>query len=1214
MKKNIIKLLFVLLFGVSIYVFFENNIYAKENSNDYDVNDYINNDYLLGDGTKTIKDYEKLHAQNGKIIISNYQSVTFDFENQGIDDEIIKIIPKKLFYTEGTTTEIGNEYGFFIKTTAINNFQYKSTVIVFDLSLDLNLEKNNDVGYECIKILYEYSYLCVKGNGIFKYEEYNLNIPYDVNDYWVVALPSSIGRELNNCYVAYDMINKYAIKDISFGATLMNEQNLNYGQEGYNAKYDNGSFFTNCDYSFSGYYYQRIPMSDDEILSAIMDDTMFVMGFVDTANILSTTYSSISLIDNNIKLAENIIYGGVEKIVFSENRFTAKNYYQNKEEQLNHYKDVNNNPYIVKSISCVINDDANCSINYSNNDYAIMSFNINQSALNSELIENTRITNTIALKVVDSSTNNIVSSACSSTSNVLREKVYKNININSDENLSFLRDGYNLFEFTPLYSGNYKLNIKHDNDITIYLNDKIYDGDKFYSNSGAKNRIEIKSNDYNSGTINIEISDSLDNINIRSNDYFILKINSQYYNNFVSISSNDCLFSKLFYTNLNTGLCEYTTYGRLYDDDSINYPMFNHDDYYILLYSTVAINNCNLNIEKIENQLNGEIHINKSVTYFLFDSNESGTYVINYKNYLGNNFQYLVIDYNGRIISTREYANGSITVNLNCGKYYIGFASGEKSNCIVNVNKLKDSYSWKISGGNLENDYYVNDSYVELLVGYTYMFNFYINGVDSKCTYIRNTAGTDLYGSYSYYFDVDGTLTLLSDSLVGGSGIEIKAVYELGVASYDQSLFVIPKFDISYVGIQSYSNDRVGFYVNLPKNILSFKYSVEKTGVRTISNTINNDNYMNKVSYNVDISSEYQLFNTQGNIKITLLGVYVKTILDTDLFINVNESTLVDSYFGGGSGTSSDPYIISTYRHFYNIRENENNGFISGYYKLTNSIIINSNDGTGTFENPLWTNIDKKFSGTLDGDGNSVYFAKVFVNSASDNFKGLFSVNYGTIKNINFVIGVISFNTTSNSNTNLHCGVISGENAGTITNCSFTSKNSDGNYAINGRYNNIYMGIYAGKNTGIIYDCYAYVNMLNYGNKGGIVGYNTDEGTIQNCTVDGKICIEYSADSSNQYSIGGICARNEGIIKNCTNYATLHYSGNLSDSRTLQPRIGQIVGTNSNSGKVVSCNCYGNASSENLKVVEWSTGWGPFKKNYSFDQTLYVNREIGYSE
>ena len=148
-------------------------------------------------------------------------------------DYIVEIIPYTYFYEEIEALEIGNEYGFYIKTTKEENY-YTSKVLVFDIEKDLNLIENNDRINYSITVLFNYNYIALlpdeknlNYNEHFIDNEYNLEI--------VIPVCTAFTKPGVTPPFDYEFSNDLYLKDISFAASLYNEQALNYGDNNYNA-------------------------------------------------------------------------------------------------------------------------------------------------------------------------------------------------------------------------------------------------------------------------------------------------------------------------------------------------------------------------------------------------------------------------------------------------------------------------------------------------------------------------------------------------------------------------------------------------------------------------------------------------------------------------------------------------------------------------------------------------------------------------------------------------------------------------------------------------------------------------------------------------------------------------------------------------------------------------------------------------------------------
>ena len=232
----------------------------------------------------------------------------------------------------------------------------------------------------------------------------------------------------------------------------------------------------------------------------------------------------------------------------------------------------------------------------------------------------------------------------------------------------------------------------------------------------------------------------------------------------------------------------------------------------------------------------------------------------------------------------------------------------------------------------------------------------------------------------------------------------------------------------------------------------------------------------------------------------------------------------------GGTGTISNPYLISDKAELIAYAKLFVNGNELYSAKLDNDITVNAS----------WTAINK-FSGTLDGDGHTIYF-NGGISSASNGLYGFCGINEGTITNL-----IIEGSVTVSGEKDF-VGSIAGLNRGSISNC--TNK----------------MNITAsGKNT------YA----------GGIVGV-MDSGTISNCKNNGTISVTTTTESTDvkdkESSAGGIVALNyNGTVEKCTNTGSV--------SNTDNGYTGGIVGCNN--GNVDNClnTTGGNATKDNNTYV-----------------------------
>jgi len=126
---------------------------AITSTENYDV--YTDSDYLKNNTTKTIFDYcsgdNKLYATKSKLEKDSVANNKAHLINAG-DDDVIEIVPRQLFGTVNKTLHIGKDYGFFINTENKGNYLF-STVLVFDIELNTNLNANKDTIILTVKIM-----------------------------------------------------------------------------------------------------------------------------------------------------------------------------------------------------------------------------------------------------------------------------------------------------------------------------------------------------------------------------------------------------------------------------------------------------------------------------------------------------------------------------------------------------------------------------------------------------------------------------------------------------------------------------------------------------------------------------------------------------------------------------------------------------------------------------------------------------------------------------------------------------------------------------------------------------------------------------------------------------------------------------------------------------------------------------------------------------
>lgn len=273
------------------------------------------------------------------------------------------------------------------------------------------------------------------------------------------------------------------------------------------------------------------------------------------------------------------------------------------------------------------------------------------------------------------------------------------------------------------------------------------------------------------------------------------------------------------------------------------------------------------------------------------------------------------------------------------------------------------------------------------------------------------------------------------------------------------------------------------------------------------------------------------------------------------------DNTSKESVSWNGTGTSDDPYLISSADELGLLATNVNSGtgYSGKYFKVTCDINLN------TYNAGIWTPIGKypeiwgtntyAFCGNFDGGGYTI--SNVTINSTTTNheFLGLFGYTYGaTIKNV-YLDNIKITNTHNRGTNNIAIGGIVGQAAyGTcLYNCGIKSG------TINDLSNDSNSGLKA---------------------IGGIVGdvltrNNTIYSYVSNCYAYVDITSNAIVGSKTQIFVGGIVGRlrnqNTGVSTTENYVLNCFFSGNLKGNQYIAPIIAGVY-QNTNTADAVSQN------------------------------------------
>lgn len=383
-----------------------------------------------------------------------------------------------------------------------------------------------------------------------------------------------------------------------------------------------------------------------------------------------------------------------------------------------------------------------------------------------------------------------------------------------------------------------------------------------------------------------------------------------------------------------------------------------------------------------------------------------------------------------------------------------------------------------------------------------------------------------------------------SDELVikGYSGSETEVFAKINGYKFESMGICPPSFFIRVIDseeniVNNFNISDGVKNIEAVEGIVAFKY------VQGNSLKISAECYKNKIVDIADLSSD--------KINTVVLESY-----DNSLFIPVY-STVEDptwngnsetNYFGG-SGTESDPYLISNAEQLALMNNQVNQGVnTSCYFSLIDDILLNDmTDFQDWNVNPPqnnWVPIGNencKFSGTFDGNGHTI--TGLYINSKSTG-NGLFGVTEkATIKNLTVKNAYINCS-EQEANGALVGWACDFYNKTTITNCSAKDvivKGGDWTGALVGRTSG----------GGIIDYCYASGKVYGGNNTGGILGGDWDG-------FDLYIRYSYNeADVSGKEKVGGITGVVPNGASSWKSYITDCYNtGNINGNDI----IGGIVG------------------------------------------------------
>ena len=575
-----------------------NHVFAEENTisaNSNTESSELDTDMIAGTNL-TIRDYsEQLHATEAAVRISDEDNTGFELYNLDEDDPIINIVPKNYFFTVGNIVNIGDEYGYFINTEETANKTYISTVLVFDITTNTDLVATIDRVIVKVSPIFQYKYAGLTNeatmalfNGV--YLNYNT-----LDESRVVAYPSKMENTLVSHKVEYEMAEDYYIKDVSFGASLYNEQALNYGDVGYDPYNDYGSYFTGFDYSYQGKYREKGEFNVGDMLWNVADNIFTALDYIKfspgplgtVANVFGAIYDVISFGKGWIDFASEPSNLGKTEFKTTEKLITATCYYQNRDDQLKYYRDVYGNPVLAKTAEILFDTDAEKSIWYGVGDNVTAYFNIGHSALNGRTSYYTRFTNQLALQIVNCNGDTAVAAGSTIIHDNLRDPETKKLEFLGSGDIYMLPEGEDHLTYKNLmYESDYVVDIALTDNATVNVNGQVKTGKDLSFNVHAKEHGDIQIDLGNNGvglkgTVSISPNASTIINSISPGGEYLIKTDLAGVKN-LQLSNSNLEITKIYL--LEDGqLVPYNSYVSLIPGNSVVFPFEKGQKYYIVI-------------------------------------------------------------------------------------------------------------------------------------------------------------------------------------------------------------------------------------------------------------------------------------------------------------------------------------------------------------------------------------------------------------------------------------------------------------------------------------------------------------------------------------------------------------------------------------------------------------------------------------------------------
>ena len=1081
------------------------------------------------------------------------------------NDPIVEIIPEELFTAEGQTLYIGREYGFYIQTERRNSDSdiLYSTVLVFDIVNETNLDETSDRLIFNVKVLFEITYIYLPvGTEAFLTAQTSADGDFSLIPecnkiiYIQGPLPQDCIVPLKYYYyvegygqIHYKEDTRFSLQDISFSGVLANEQGLNEGDIGYDVDEDEGPFFIRMDYFFDGIKsLKSTGLGDEEIAQIVFSCMNFVLGLIPDLGTM------MSIIETGVEIG-TIVTSALDTKEFDVNNQNAiyDCYRTTGPKQIEDYGE------LMRGADANIDSNGEEYFQFLAGDWAEAQFTVGDSSHDAAGSPG-RIYRRIELKVRDRCADTVMATSVSQYGFGFNEDGAEDLSLAEPALMALLpEDGINRFDFTPDYGGVYEwlpegvdlsaLTCTVDGVPVTPLNGK------FLSQLTADHtyRIEIASDsaERQTGTFQVRPTTDLTEITLPAGTSTLVTLPySETRPVNLTASNPQITFSSRYaFENgqlIGTSLMDQPGAGFIQKAETYLLIKNNSDQ----TQTTDLLLNAAGDLSEGDNFLNYTYYS----IFYRFTAELPALY--RFKALPACMCTFYDAQLNPLSVTTSSNADGSnswtLTVNEPETVFYIQIQSSSHFSGTLTIEQDLSGFAWIIN-----NVAYQNIQEISLKRGDSYQIQFQINGEVLAEGF--NVLNTDPYSVYIETSFQNLSLNLLSDCALKGDGIYLIPKFS---APYSIYLNIIPEFE-NEVDLTFFNDPSgLGFTVNAQEELQSLTITYGTGNVsKAVTYSLPN-NHLEGV-FIFDILGDIDTWAPIGsNVSAVISQIDVSTrdgVTPYIFPISLNGSLSFNSHFGGGDGKSEQtPFLIGCTRHLLNIQrlthrdENINIDVITGYFRLTNDCNLT---------NEIWTPL-YFYKGHLDGDDHLIsnltiefdrggYYG-LFSYLAASSVKNLRLTAFisGEVQNTSFVGagGISGFSTSPITNCSVFCnfdigaeisavGGIVGLNYSSISDC--TTSVSVSGTETHSSLTSIDVGGIAGKSLGTITNCTNNSNVsCTDGAAGGICGDN--QGTITDCTNYGQIDLTVTRTISDYSACGGIAGTNSGIISNCTNNKIVH--------------------------------------------------------------------------